>query len=803
MRKNLTYATVAFVSFATILFELLQTRILSFIFWNHMVYLTVSIALLGFGISGTLVAIFASKVNNRELLISRLVCGFGCSVILALSATKLLPWFGFHTSMIKILYCYLVYLLPFVFAGAILSLIFSWQQFSVARLYAVDLLCAGLACVLFFFLLPVLEPSRLIGSIALCMGLLSWLWIRPAQKMQWLSPSIIALTGLLLILLGNNTRIALYPEDYKELFGYLHCKNSAIEKTIWTPLCRLDVVGNGKDKVITQDGTAHTFLYSAQAIKDMWTSIRQHSDTEAGSVVFELKDSPNVAVIGVGGGYDVIAALGYGAKFVLGAELNPFTYDLITRDYAEFNGHIFAKPNVKIRNEEGRSMLRQEDRRFDIIQIHAIDTFAAITGGAYVLSENYLYTVEAFKDMFAHLQPDGILSFFRWVSMPPKESLRLAALGCEAWKRNGCKTIPEQLYVLMTPDGWAVELFKNSPFTQIEIDTVAHAALQRHLDILYYPKIGIGNAEKLGSKLFYPPTSKIAQECSRPFNELISAYATGTEKKFFDDYPFLVKPSTDDSPFFFEYYAKNPFSLPNFNELRGSAARVTLYIVMLEATFFTVVAIFWPLWKFSKTGLAVPHAKSWSLYFTAIGIGFMLIEIGLMQKSVLFLGSSLYSLPVILASILLSAGCGSWLVSTTNWEPRQSISILGSLLLINIIAIAAFLTPVFYSLFHLPLIVRIIINGLVIFPAGLLMGTFMPIALRYVKAQSPEYLPWAWGINGCSSVYGSFLAILLAISFGFTVSLLAGAVVYLIAIISALGFAKRSAGTAIPTLPNN
>lgn len=783
------------VSFATIMFELLQTRILSFIFWNHMVYLTVSVALLGFGISGTLVAIFSARINQEETLISKLLCGFGCSAIFAFGATVFLPLFGFQDSLFKTIYCYVIYLAPFVFSGAILSLIFSRKEQQIARLYAADLVSAAFACVLFFFLLPILEPARLIGITAVMVGILAWAWLSPAEKKSRLFAVATLATGALLTAFSANPGLALYPEDYKELFEYLNHKGVTVEKTIWTPLCRLDIAADTDGtKIITQDGTAHTQLHSAKSIAEMWAAIKEHRDDTGGSVVFETKKNPDVAVIGVGGGYDVVTALGYGAKSILAAELNPFTYELITKTYADFNGHVFDDARVKILNEEGRSLLRQQNKRFDIIQVHGIDTFAALSSGAYVLGENYLYTVQSFKDLFAHLQPDGILSFLRWNSIPPKESLRLVALGCEAWAEQGCNTMSKQIFVLALGQNWAVTLFKNTPFTLEEINVIARGAQQRKLQILYWPAIELSGDQKLPANCSIPPSMR---EDARPFWELIHAYAKGTEKEFFDRYPFLIRPTTDDSPFFFEYYAKNPFSLPNFAELRGNAARATLYIVMLEATIFTALAIILPLWRFSKSGLSTPVANSWSVYFAAIGAGFMLIEIALMQKSVLFLGSALYALPIILASILLSAGLGSWLVSKVAVRTRKMVMISGLLLVVNIVLIALFLTPFYYALFNLPLFARMIVTSLVIFPTGLLMGTFMPTGLESVKEIHAEYIPWAWGINGCSSVYGSFLAIILAISFGFTSSLMIGAVLYSIAVVAALSFTR--VGTKLPS----
>lgn len=785
-----TYLTVGIVSFATVIIELVQMRILSFIFWNHLVYLTISVALLGFGISGSLVAIFSSKIfEDRSKHLARYLLGFGASTAVGLLATTCLPFLGLNTSILKVLFCYVVYLIPFVFAGAILSVLLSWDKYNVARLYAVDLLCAGAACIAFFFLLPLLEPSRLLGLIALSMALLSLFWNSKREKLITYGAATVCALGMTLISVGTD-KLPLFPEAYKELCGNIASKKK-IETTVWTPLCRIDVVSGGDhDKNITQDGSAPSLMFSARQIEKTWSKQKNKEDDQWITIVFEVKPQPDLAIIGVGGGGDIINGIGYGAKSIIAAELNPATYQLLREGYAKFNGDLCKDPRLTLVNEEGRSMLRKQDKQFDIIQVTAIDTFAALSSGAFVLSENYLYTVEAFQEMFSRLRPDGILSFTRWNTIPPKESLRLVGLGCEAWKLEGSKTIDQQLFVFMGGEEWTVSLYKKCPFTQEEMDTLRKAAVQRKLTVLFWPKILPKEAQEQMERDYYTGVAENARQCSSTFNQLIAAYTNGEEKKFFESYPYMVSPSTDDSPFFFEYYKKNLLTPADFNALRSNAALSTLYVVLIEATVFTVLAIFWPLFKFQRQGMQVAHSRSFSLYFTAVGIGFMLVEICLVQKNVLFLGNPLYSLPVVLASLLVSAGCGSWIVSKMKWPTQTAIKIFGGLLLLCLLVLGVFVNPLYYKLMYLPLALRMLTTLLVVAPIGLLMGTFLPIGLNSVSAKAANYTPWAWGINGCASVYGSFFAIILAINFGFTYVLLFGMVVYLVAVLAAIQFSK-------------
>jgi spermidine synthase len=790
--RRLTFITVALVSFATILLELVQTRILSFIFWNHQVYLTLSVALLGFGISGSLTAVFSSKwQKDAPKMLSLLLLLFSASAALSLLTIYFLPLMGHSGSFLKILSCYVCNLFPYIFAGGIISIILTLPESEIGKLYAADLVSASLACVAFFFCLPLMGPDRIIGLITFSMGVLAFFWAGKTDKILRLSSFAAAAVGVFVVVFTSFLGPQFLPEDYKELYEYLTWKGSKIETTVWTPLCRIDVTTGNGFKEITQDGTAHTFLQSAESIAENWNLIAKHRDMYPGTLVFELKNKPDVAVIGVGGGIDVVNALGYGAKSVIAAEINPATYDIVTRRYADYNGHFAQDPRVKIINEEGRNMLRHEMRDFDVIQIIGIDTFAALSSGAYVLSENYLYTVESFQTFFKHLRKDGILSFARINSFPPKESIRLVSLGCEAFRRADCKTIDQQIFVVKTANDWAVCLFKNSPFTVQEFETLKQAVKARKVPVMFWPKVLPRQQQIEFENSYYKGEDAKVVESSKSFNDLIKAYENGTQTQFFDQYPSLLKPTTDDSPFFFEF-AKPEFKVPNFLELRGNAAGATLCLVILESLVFSLLAIFWPLWRFKRSGMVVPSAFSFSLYFTAIGCGFLLIEVSLIQRCVLFLGNPLYSLPVVLASLLMSAGVGSWILSKTGWQVRKVIMVFGTSFLVLMTLLIFELNNLFYALMHLPLPMRMLVTFLVVFPIGLSMGTFFPSGLMAVRTKSSEFIPWAWGINGCASVFGSFAAILLAISSGFTTTLTVGLLTYLVAFLCAYNFSSEN-----------
>jgi spermidine synthase len=592
-------------------------------------------------------------------------------------------------------------------------------------------------------------------------------------------------------------------KEMGEMMNVQRDANTRIESTTWTPLCRVDVVTNDKAqligytehapgtyKVVTQDGTANTRIPSKVSVDQIVGEIQGGKDWRRFNAVYQLKKKPDVAVIGVGGGIDVISALAYDANSIIGIELNPAIYENVQRNH-DYMGNILKDPRITLVNQEGRGALRASKKSFDVIQIDAIDTFAALSSGAYVLSENYLYTVEAFEDMFSHLKPGGILSVHRWRFIPDRESLRLTALACEAWKRKGVTDIDKRV-IVFGDDTWAVALFKNEAFTVEEFETVKAYADKLKEGICLWPKVYSPEAQRAKEDAYYKDADPKLLICRDAFNGCVQGYATGNEKAFFDSYIYNVTPTTDDSPFFFEYHRLNWFGMyqapqqevlsagpSQADSLRGeNNVGTTIFLILGQSTVFILLAVFWPLIRYQRQGIRFPGAIAWSGYFAAIGLGFMVVEIGVIQKCVLFLGNPMYSLSVVLASILVSAGLGSHFFATRGWDAAFLTRRIGPLFLLGAVGINFGLNPLFYQLLHLPLAARMAVVVAAMFPLGFPMGMFFPAGLQAVRQRATAFVPWAWGINGCASVYGSIIAILIAMVHGFDTAVVAGAVIY-------------------------
>lgn len=799
--SSFVYLNVALIAMSTLLFELVQTRILSYIFWNHLVYLTVSIALLGFGISGTLVAILSTRHDLlKPRAFSLLWLGFGLSLLFAIGVTSsVLPLFPGVRSIIKLALCYLLYFTPFVFSGALLTLLLSLPEFRVGRLYATDLAASGLGCVLFFFLLPQLGAVNITLLLAFLAILVAFGWCGAEFDRQ---KGAIVAAGIFLAGLAGTYQaypsILEFPsERYKEM-GYITSgkyPNHRVVFTEWTPICRIDLVMDsttslmeypehpeGSYMIVTQDGSAHTRLLSKRAVEDLHEDVAIGRDLYPANLVYAVREKPDVAIIGVGGGTDVAFSLAYGAKSVVGVELNPATYNLGKERYAHYNGGFLNDPRVTYINGEGRSVLRNLGRKYDALQIIAIDTFAALSSGAYVLSENYLYTVEAFEDYFSSLKPDGFLAMYRWLFNPPRETLRLSTIACEMWRKQGVPQ-PESRIMVVGGYGWALSLFKNGIYTLEEVQAITAEAQRMGRVVLYFPKVLPPAEQAALEKAHY---DRLVQKEYMPsvqaFNDAIMAYSNGTQDEFLGSYLYNVTPTTDDSPFYFEYHHLNFFGLPDYDGLRGEGVNLTMHVIIVEAVILSLLAIFFPLWRYQREGLKLNGALPFTLYFASLGFGFMVVEIALIQKLVLYLGNPLYSLPVVLATLLVSAGLGSQISSSLTWRFSSKVRFFGPMLFVLMVA-ETFLTAFLNSnLSHLELMTRMFLAALSLFPMGFVMGTFFPAGMQAVRNQNQSFLPWAWGINGCTSVFGSILAILLGMVHGFRVTLFIGALFYVLAV---------------------
>jgi hypothetical protein len=492
-----------------------------------------------------------------------------------------------------------------------------------------------------------------------------------------------------------------------------------------------------------------------------------------------LRPHGEFAIIGPGGGVDVLRAVANGSPSVTGIEINPIIANTIMRGrYADYALHLYDRPEVHIHVTDGRSYLRSTPQQFDVVQMTLVDTWASTAAGAFALSENNLYTVEAFREYFEHLKPDGMIAITRWEFQQPREALRVVSVAVQALHSLGVANPARNFIVAsqgaLDEDGIpVVVLAKKTAFTAEEESAVqAHFARYSELDPLYLPS-----------------QPAIAKAGHNPFAGLI---ASNDPYRFAQSYAYNVSPVTDNAPFFF--FTLKPGQILDEEGVQGAIdwkvnlGVLVLLLVLVISLAAVLVFLILPLAFHGGRQSPLPL-----LYFVAVGLGYIMVEIAFIQRFVLFLGHPTYALTVVIFLLMLSSGAGS--LFSRRWLPRTELAWMPLVLVIfALVANVFFLPHVLPAWVGLNLGYRFVVSGLLLVPLGFVMGMPFPTGLRALGALSGLDVPsgatsadnaveWAWAMNAAASVLGSVLAMVIAIQFGLTVTLACGVAAYLLALL--------------------
>jgi spermidine synthase len=557
----------------------------------------------------------------------------------------------------------------------------------------------------------------------------------------------------------------------------------------WNALSRVEVDDQGSAKVIVIDADANTFLMNTDP--HHWREdYRLNSMAAAPSMANILRPRGDFAIIGPGGGVDVLRAVANGSPNVTGIEINPIIADDIMRDrFADYSFHLYQIPEVHMHVSDGRSFIRNSHDQYDVVQMTLVDTWASTAAGAFALSENSLYTVEAFREYFEHLKPDGMIAITRWEFAKPREALRVVTQAMEALHQLGVRDTTQNFIVVsdgpLDHDGRPVlVLAKKSPFTLEE-----QQAVLDHID----GKDGQG--ANLNLHVLYMPATGDQPGMAHPaFAKLILGQ---DPQSFSASYAYNVTPVTDNAPFFF--FTLKPEQVFAGTEESGIDWKVNLGIAILGIVLIvSVTAVL----LFLVLPLALsPETRSGHslrvLYFIAIGLGYIMVEIAFIQRFVLFLGYPTYALTVVVFLMLLSSGAGSLVSRKWFSEPTRVAAAL--LFIVAALASYVFVLPhLLEAMVGLTFVAKLAMSGVLLIPLGFAMGMPFPSGLRALSAARSNAkhgaVEWAWAMNAASSVLGSVLAIVIAIQFGLTVTLGCGATAYVAALLLLPTFEKRTPG---------
>ena len=788
-----TYLGVFLTSSATLLLEVTLTRIFSFTIWYHFAFITLAFALLGFGASGSVLAFLGGlRTVSVRTALAWCATASALGVVLAVAVISQVPFnpFDLLTNSQEMVHG-LIYLaaitVPFFFAGMTIALVLSRHSGEAPRLYFADLVGAGAGCMVPPLLLPILAAQ---GTLMTCIGLycLAALAFAPRGKpLHVVAALLVGGAGL------GMTSLATFSPCKSKIEAWHLASGADVIFSQWSPVFRTDLldwsnpeimrgrsygeIGVGQHyegprpelRFIAHDGDACAVMIRCEQAPEEFGLFQEHIL----GLPYQLRPGADVFVGGVGGGADVLAALANGAQSVEGVELDPLTVRILTETHGDYIGNICTADNVSVRAGEARSELRRSGRQYDVIQFSGVDTIASVAAGAHLLSESYLYTVESIAECFDHLTPTGILCHNSWdyTGQGPASRMcpRICALIVEALERRGVANPAACVMVVMAPlapgeAGCFSILARPEPFSDADVAQVRQFAEYHGFDLWHLP----------GEE--FDTTSSTVLRLDPDMRQ-----------DFFAEQYLDLSPTTDDKPFFTHFYKWRSLLThhtigPRYFEATGNLVLLGSLAISLLGVFALIVL---PTYlAFRRDRRAQRPTAADLVYFCAIGIGFMFLEIALIQRLVMFLGYPTYSLTVSLFSVLVFAGLGSYWSRRITLQSARPVVMLFVVLAVFTIAHIALAERLFDRFILMPLPVRILITVAAIAPLGAVLGTFFPLGIRDLGKRNDSAVPLAWAANGSCSVLGTGMAVILATSIGFRATFGLALVLYLLAVIA-------------------
>jgi hypothetical protein len=779
------YAGLFTVALSTVMFEFLLTRIFSVTMWYHFAFICISIAMFGMTVGAVLVflfpAFFREERATDHLALSSLL--FALMIVISFLTHLSVPIvLGVSVvSLFALLLTYVVLALPFVLSGICVSLALTRYPLSISGLYAADLIGAALSCLLVVSLLRIVDGPTAVLICSALAAAASLLFAGGCGSLR-LKKSALAAVLLLVIFAGINGVSAQRQAPLLTLQWVKGKLERGLLYQKWNSFSRVSVPYEF-DKPFGQGFSVR--YKSSESIRQLYLEIDaqaatvltafdgnfaplQHLMFDVTNVVYYLRSQGSVLVVGSGGGRDVLSALLFGEKSVLAVEINEEIIDTVNKQYGDFTGHLDRLSNVRFVNDEARSYIARSAERFDIEQISLIDTWAATAAGALALTENSLYTVEAWEVLLGHLSRQGVLSVSRWFSeSKPLEIQRVLSLAEAALSRMGVADPRGHVLVLTNATEQSdpgenkvgTVLVSRDPYSAEDLNKVEELAKQMEFSILAGP-----------AGIFLSPLAEAVHWSD--FEQTVAAA------------PYDLSAPTDDRPFFFNMLRlRDLFKSSLAAQLDANAnAVMLLYLLLVVILALGYGAIVLPL-RLATNIEERRQARALTCYFVSIGLGYMLVEISQMQRLAIFLGHPVYSLGIVLFTLLLASGIGSSLTRSFISEESGLAQMCALVSIVAVLFLFGLLSPLLINHYRGEITaLRLLVAAFVMFPPGLVMGMAFPVGMSIANRSNAPLTPWFWGVNGAASVVASVLTVIIALSFGIGLAFWAGVICYLFAV---------------------
>ena len=768
------YLAVALISLAIVAYQIALMRILSIVQWYHFAYMVISVALLGFGASGSFIALFRTALLKRfDLLLPIFIILAGLAMSLAVPLAQL-SLFRFDSYLLfvekaqvgKLLATYLLFFVPFFFGALAIGLTFIRFVNAIGKMYFANLLGSGLGGCVAILLMWVWLPQELTSVFALTAVLAGTALISRQQLVPIAILAVIAATTAMVLLLRP---VSLNLSQFKSLQTTMDLPEVRVvgeSKTpdgwvqeVYSPALRfapgLSLAYQGtvpSRGAVFNDGN----WYGPSLIPvDFDTASVLTFTTQA--LPYALRPPESVLVLQSGTGFDLAYAYARGAEKIVGVESNKGVLALAE---AKLN-----KPGIEIFEKFPRTFLVEDTAFYDLVILPTIDAFGGASG-LYAISEQYLLTTEAIGNVMSRLTPGGMLAITCWLDYPARNSLKMMATLKKVLHQMGVEW-PRKHLAAVRSWGALTMVVKITPFTAEEIQKVRTFCQQQNFDPLLIP--GIRQEER--NQYHFLEDSAYFSQVDRLWSEEGEA--------FVHNYDFHIAPATDNRPYFSRFLRLGNINLladlygasaTPFLELGYLIVLFTLFQVVLAAVVLIVLPLFRLGWE--KEG------KSRVLfYFASIGVGYMFVEIVFIQRFTLFFGNPVYAAAAVIAILLVFSGIGSYMTSKWKLDARQLKSVAGGIVVLLLIY-ALLITPVLRAMVAFPEVIKLGVMILLLAPLAFLMGIPFPTGLRWVSQTHEAHVPWAWGVNGCCSVISTVLATVIAVEWGFVVVTLVAAGAY-------------------------
>lgn len=786
---RMLYFAVALIGAVGLAYELALMRIFSITQWHHFAYMIISIAMLGFGSAGTVLAVVSSKIRGRERgWLGAASVGFAFSIPACYILGQVIPFETFHLSsspvqLIHLLTLYLVLSFPFFLCALCINITFLMRPDRIGPLYGVNMAGSAAGALIVTLLLFQVSPAALPALLALLAWVAALLLIGTvAQKWKRV------LTVVLLIFAAFSLGVSPRVSDYKGLSYVLQLPDSRIVARARSPMSEITAVSSS----LIRETPGQLSGYPMDSLGPLPEQVGLFFDAGSLSVInrfdgdlapfafldyvtaalpYHLTTQPRTLVIGAGGGTDVLMALAHGAPMVTAVEINPSVFPMIEQHFDSFSGGLYRRPDVKAVHAEARHFLHTTPAKFDLIHLSLIDAFTTAASGVSALNESYLYTREALQLDLQRLSPRGILSITRWIKTPARDTIKLFATAVEALEAEGISDPGAHLLWIRS---WntATVLVSRNPWTVRQRAAAMRFCEERGFDLCHAP----GLPPELVNRFIILP---------RPvYYDAAQALLSGNRQNYYRRFLFHIRPATDNCPYFFRFFKWS--ALKRLLDGMGTEwipfvewGYLALLATLLQGTVAALICILAPLVAFRREGLSGLPALRGMAYFGATGMAYMFVEIAFIQKIMLFLAYPIYAVAVVLLSFLLCSGLGAaWSSQRVAADPRLHRRCMVGLL-VSLGGVTLLLQVATPMLISLPETARICAALLLPAPLAFFMGVPFPSGLEAIGTRQVPFIPWAWGVNGVLSVVATPVAMLIAMHAGLNALIAAAALLYL------------------------